>query len=316
MATTIGQRAAVATVSDLQPALRGETPPLVTPFRSGADDESVPAVDHDALASVVEHVREGGVDGLFPCGTTGEFASMTADDQRAAIETVVEHSGDLPVLAGVSATAVDDAVARAEAAAEVGADAVVCTPPYFHGANRPSGTLAFFEAIAEHSPLPLLLYNFPANVGSKLEVETIAAISERPDVVGMKDTTGDLAYALSVARETADDFHVLQGYDTLLLPSLRMGLPGGINGLANVVPEAFDAMTSAPESEHARRASDAIGDLFELSFDVGFAAAVKTALDYRGVIDGDEVRPPLEPIEDPERRDAIADAVDAALDAL
>lgn len=296
-------------MSDLQRALAGETPPLVTPFHADGD------VDHGALEAVVDHVRAGGVDGLFPCGTTGEFASLTADEQRAVIETVVEASGDLPVVAGVASTAIQDAVSKAEAAADVGADAVVVTAPYYHTPSEPAGVERYLSAVADRSPLPLLLYNIPVYVGTALDVDTVASLAERPDVIGIKDTSGELDYTLRVARETPRDFLVLQGYDTLLLPGLRTGLDGGVNALANVVPEVVTALVHDPQSERARRASDALADLFEVCLDVGFASAVKTALVGRGVVDRDTVRPPL--TETPaDERDRIATAVAEARDAI
>lgn len=295
-------------MTDLQAALRGETPPLVTPFDAEGD------VDHDALASVVTHVESGGVDGLFPCGTTGEFASLTAEEQAAVIETVVDASDDLPVIAGVSATAVDDAVARAHAAADAGADAAVLTPPYFHTGD-PAGVEAFFAAVADRSPLPIVLYNIPDNVGTCLGPSTVSSLADRPDVLGIKDSSGDLDYTLDLLRATPEDFLVLQGWDTLLLPGLRTGLDGGVNALANVVPEVFAVLLDEPESRRGRRASDAITELFDVCEEFGFAPTVKTALARRDVIGTDTIRPPLTAVPDSEH-DRIDDAVEAAVDAI
>lgn len=291
----------------LRAALRGVTPPLVTPF-DGTD------VDHEALAAVVEHVR-GDVDALFTCGTTGEFASLTADEQRAVTETAVDSGGDLPVLAGVAATAIDDVVERAVNAAEAGADAVVVTPPFFHTANAPAGNRRFVTDVAERSPLPLVLYNIPKYVGTEFDVDSVAWLAEREDVIGVKDSSGDLKYTLALARETPKDFLVLVGHDTMLLPGIRMGLDGGVNALANVIPEAFAAVVAEPESDRARRTSDAIAELYEVCLDVGLATASKTALVERGVLERDDVRPPLQPT-DAEKHEQIGDAVDAALDAV
>lgn len=293
---------------ELETALRGETPPLVTPF-DGTD------VDHESLAAVVEHVREGGADALFACGTTGEFASLTAAEQRAVIQTVVEESAGCPVVAGIAATAVDDAVEHATAAAEVGADAAVLTPPYFHTATAPRGNRRFVTGVADRSPIPLLLYNIPQYVGTEFDPESVAWLAQRPDVLGLKDSSGDLGYALAAARESPEDCLVLVGYDTLLLPGLRMGLDGGVSALANAVPEVFSVIVDEPESDRARRASDAVAELFDVCLDVGLATAAKTGLVERGVIETDGVRPPLEPADD-ESREAIGDAIDDALDAI
>ena len=297
-------------MTDLQTALTGETPPLVTPFDADG------TVDHDALTAVVDHVESNGVTGLFPCGTTGEFASLTAEEQLAVTETVVDASSpDVPVVAGVSATAIEDAVAKAEAAAEIGADAAVLTPPFFHTPDDQTGIEQFFATVADRSPLPLLLYNIPVYVGTSLETETVVSLAEHPDVIGIKDSSGDLDYTLDLLRETPDDFLVLQGWDTLLVPGLRMGLDGGVNALANVVPEVFAVLVEEPESDRARAASDAIADLFDVCLDVGFATAAKAALVQRGVIESDAVRPPLSAV--PESAyDRLDEAVDEAREAI
>lgn len=296
-------------MSDLQTALAGESPPLVTPFHADGD------VDHDALTAVVDHAVTGGVDGLFACGTTGEFASLTAPEQRATIQTVVDASGDTPVLAGVASTAMADVVERAEAAADAGADAAVLTPPFFHTAEDPAGVEAFVQQVADRSPLPLVLYNIPGYVGTSFAVETVAAIAERADVLGIKDTSGDLAYTLDLLRATPDDFLVLQGWDTLLLPGLRMGLDGGVNALANVVPEVFGVLLDEPASERARRASDAIVDLFDACVEVGFSTGAKAALVQRDVVETAAVRPPLSAPTDADF-DRVGTAVSEALDAI
>jgi len=296
-------------MSDLQTALAGESPPLVTPFHADGD------VDHDALTAVVDHAVTGGVDGLFACGTTGEFASLTAAEQRSTIETVVDASGDTPVLAGVASTAMADVVERAEAAAAAGADAAVLTPPFFHTAEDPAGVEAFVQQVADRSPLPLVLYNIPGYVGTSFAVETVGALADRPDVIGIKDTSGELDYTLALDRATPPAFLVLQGYDTILLPSLRMGLDGGINALANVVPEVYATLMDEPGSDRARQAHDALADLFDVCLDVGFASGVKTALVHRGVIERDAVRPPLTPTPESEH-ERIASAVAAARDAI
>lgn len=290
----------------LEAALQGETPPLVTPFDADGN------VDHDALADVVEHVERGGVDGLFPNGTTGEFASLTTEEQGAVTETVVEASNDSPVVAGISAPAIDDAIAKAEAATMAGADAIVCTPPYFQTSDNPAGVEAFFQEVADRTSLSLLCYNIPIYVGTCMDPDTVANLAERPDVLGVKDSSGDLEYTLSLVRETPDDFRVLQGYDTLLLPGLRMGLDGGVNALANVVPEVYSVILDEPQSDRARRATDAIAQLFAISTDYGFASVTKTALVQRGVLEEDHVRPPATAVPESEHH-RIETAVEEAL---
>jgi 4-hydroxy-tetrahydrodipicolinate synthase len=280
--------------------------PNVTPFENGE-------VDEEHLASLAEFILDGGVDGLFPCGTTGEFASLSADQRYRVIETVADAAGDAPVVAGAAGTSVPGTLERIEDAAEAGADAAAVVAPYFHQPNGPEGTRQFFERVADGSALPLYLYNIPMYVGSGIEAETVGALAEHDSILGMKDTSGDLSYFLSVERRAPEDFALLQGFDTLLVPALRMGANGGVHALANVIPETFaELVERANDGRGAELQREAIAPLFELCVEHGFAPATKAALVHRGVIPSAEVKPPLVELDD-SATEAIGDAVDRAL---
>ncbi|SEH16294.1 4-hydroxy-tetrahydrodipicolinate synthase [Natronorubrum sediminis] len=295
----------------LTEALSGITCPVVTPFE---DDTGTPEVDDAAFTDVLEHLLDGGIDGVFPCGTTGEFASLTPAERKRVHERTVETvDGEVPVLAGAAAPSVDEVVDYATHAADIGADAAVVTEPYFHGANDSSGTHRFFEAVADRSPLPLLLYNIPPCTGGSIPVETIRALADHENVLGIKDSSGDLEYFCSVMRQTPEDFLALQGYDALLVPALRMGADGGLNALSNVAPAQYAELYETAADARGEEIQDAIVPLFDACADHGFAPATKTALEYDGVIPTDAVRPPL--VEVPaDGRDAIEVAVDDLLD--
>lgn len=276
---------------DLTEALAGITCPVVTPFEDGSGSTEI---DEDAFTNLLDHLLEGGIDAIFPCGTTGEFASLSNDERNRVHELAVQHvAGEVPVLAGAAATSVAEAVARAETAAEIGADAAVITPPYFHAANAPEGNQRFIGRVADRSPLPLLLYNIPVCTGGRLEPETLEAVATRDNVIGLKDSSGDLEYFLSVLRRTPDEFLTLQGYDALLAPALRMGADGGVNALSNVAPEQYIELHASFDESRGEALQDAIVPLFESCASYGFAPATKTALEYRDVIPSDGVRPPL-----------------------
>ncbi|WP_440770520.1 dihydrodipicolinate synthase family protein [Natronorubrum sp. DTA28] len=294
---------------DLTEALSGITTPLVTPFEDDSSD-----VDEAAFTDLIDHLLEGGIDGVFPCGTTGEFASLSREEHARVVELAVERvDGEVPVLAGAAATSVHDAVAHAETAAELGADAAVITPPYFHTANAPEGNQRFIEQVADQSPLPLLLYNIPVCTGQRMEPETLAAVATHENVIGLKDSSGDLEYFLSVLRNTPDEFLMLQGYDALLVPALRMGADGGVNALSNVAPEQYTELHATYADSRGEELQDAIVPLFDACASYGFAPATKTALEYRGVIPTDAVRPPLVEVPD-EGREAIGEAVDGLIE--
>ncbi|QLG50982.1 dihydrodipicolinate synthase family protein [Natrinema halophilum] len=290
---------------DSSTALRGITCPTVTPFDDGS-------IDVDALGDLLEHLHDGGIDAVFPCGTTGEFPSLTADERQRVIETTVDHA-DVPVVAGAAATSIVETITAIDRAAAAGADAAAIVTPYFTTANDPSGNRRFLEAVLNDASIPVLLYNIPQCTGHRIEPETVATIAGHDRAIGIKDSSGDLAYFLSVLRQTPDEFLCLQGYDALLVPALRMGADGGINALSNVVPralcEAFDRATDECGRELQEHV---ITPLFEACTTHDFAPATKSALAHRGIIPSDDVRPPLVAVDDAGAA-AIGDTVDAAV---
>lgn len=280
--------------------------PIVTPLDGGE-------VDEESLASLTEFILDGGVDGLFPCGTTGEFASLAPEQRSRVIGAVAEAAGDAPVIAGAAGTSVPETLQRIEEAEAAGANAAAIVGPYFHTANDPAGTERFFEEIADESALPLYLYNIPMYVGDGIDAETVGALAEHDAVRGMKDTSGDLSYFLSVDRQTPEEFVLFQGFDTLLVPALRMGSNGGVHALGNVIPEVFAELVETADDERGGELQrEAIAPLFELCVEYGFAPATKAALVHRDVIPSDEVKPPLVSL-DEEAKAEIGEAVDRAL---
>ena len=290
------------------------SPPIVTPFDAGGD------VDADALASHVDALVEAGIDGVVPCGTTGEFASLDDAERRTAIETVVDAAdGRAPVIAGVADTAVSRVRDHLSTAAAAGADAGLVTLPYYHGSTDPAGQRAFVEAVAEDPPLPLLLYDIPDTVGEPIDLDVLADAARRESVIGMKDTTGDLTGLEAKLRATPDSFAVFQGVDAQLYPSASLGVDGGIHALSQAIPEVFVALADAIRDGDDDRAlalhRRAVAPLFARCADHGFAPATKVAAAHRGFIPDPRVRPPLT-LPDEAARDAIRADVDAALDVV
>jgi len=276
------------------------TTPVVTPF-DGHE------IDWESYDRLLAHLVEGGVDGVFPCGTTGEFASLTAEERRRVVSRTIDVTpADVSVVVGGTGTAVEEAVAWIETAADIGADAAVVTAPYFHTSNEPGGLRQFFERIADDSPIPVVLYNNPAYVGEPIPSGTVGELATHGSVVGLKDASGDLTYASRVEDQVPEEFLLLQGFDSLLLASMRTGFDGGMNMLSNVMPDAFVEIIDAPESDRADDIHrDAVVPLFERGRAEGFAPVTKTVLAERGIITSNDVRPPLVPVE--------ADLVEAAM---
>ncbi|EMA61218.1 dihydrodipicolinate synthase family protein [Halorubrum kocurii] len=290
------------------------SPPIVTPFDADGD------VDTDALATHVETVVDAGLDGVVPCGTTGEFASLTDDERRAVVETVVDAAdGRIPVIAGAADATVPGVRDRLQFAAEVGADAGLVTLPYYHTSTAPAGQRAFLDAVADGAPLPIYLYDIPSTVGEPIDPDVLAAVAERESVVGLKDTSGDISAVDTAVDRTPDEFTVFQGVDALLYPSASIGVDGGIHALSQAIPEVFVALGEALRDGDDARAlalhRRAITPLFERCGDHGFAPVAKVAAAHRGFVPDPRVRPPLT-LPDEAAREAIAGDVDAALEVV
>ncbi|MFB6101913.1 MAG: dihydrodipicolinate synthase family protein [Haloplanus sp.] len=288
--------------------------PTVTPFSNGA-------VDAEAVAELSEFVLANGADGLVPCGTTGEFASLTDEEYETVVRTSVDAADGAPVLPGAAATSVAGTLDRIDIAADCGADAVLIVLPYFHGANDPAGNERFLRAVLAETSLPIVLYNIPSCVGQSIDADLVEAVADHPDLAGMKDTSGDLTHLLEVIRRTGDDFHLFQGWDSQLVPAVSMGATGGINAVSNVFPgvmaEAIDA-AATDDLDRARELQlEHIAPMFGTSLEYGFAPTTKAALVERGVIDDDAVRPPLVELDDEQVatvRSVVEDTVGAAVE--
>ncbi|GAB6861684.1 dihydrodipicolinate synthase family protein [Haloplanus litoreus] len=269
--------------------------PTVTPFSNGS-------VDAEAVADLSEFVLENGADGLIPCGTTGEFASLTLDEYETVVSTSVEAADGAPVLPGAGHSSVAGTLERIGVAADCGADAVLIVLPYFHGANDPAGNERFLRAVLDETELPIVLYNIPSCVGQSIDADLVEAVADHPNLAGMKDTSGDLTHLLEIIRRTGDDFHLFQGWDSQLVPAVSMGATGGINAVSNYFPGMMAEAIDAAAANDIGRARDLqlnhIAPLFNTSLEYGFAPTTKAALVERGVIDDDSVRPPLVELDD------------------
>ena len=207
----------------------GSIPALVTPFSSGR-------VAEDTFREFIDWQIAQGTDGLVPCGTTGECATLTSDEHRHVIATAVEAArGRVPVIAGCGSYSTAHAIEMVRASADVGADAVLVVVPYY---NKPSqaGLAAHFLAIAEASPLPIVVYNVPSRTVADISVETLGTIAKHPRIVAIKDATGNLARVSAQRLTCGRDFIQLSGNDDMALGFNAMGGVGCISVTANVAP--------------------------------------------------------------------------------
>jgi 4-hydroxy-tetrahydrodipicolinate synthase len=283
----------------------GSIPALVTPF-------SGQCVDEDSLSAFVEWQVEQGSNALVPCGTTGEVATLNADEHRKVIATVVRAAnGRVPVIAGTGTYNTQASIERTRAAADLGADAVLAVVPYY---NKPSqaGLAAHFTAIADASPIPIVVYNVPSRTVADISVETLAEISKHPKIAAVKDATGNLARVSAQRIACGTDFCQLSGNDDMALGFNAMGGVGCISVSANVAPKLcsdFQKATREGRWDDALELQDRLYPLHAALFTDASPAPTKYALSRVRKGFPTELRLPLV-----EASDASKRAVDAALE--
>jgi 4-hydroxy-tetrahydrodipicolinate synthase len=209
---------------------KGVMPALVTPFRDGA-------VDEEAFVALVERQIGGGVHGIVPVGTTGETATLSHDEHRRVVELAVKTAaGRVPVIAGAGSNATDEAIELVRHAKTIGADAALVVTPYY---NRPSqeGLYAHYAAINEAVQLPVLVYNVPSRTSVDISNEILGRLSKLPNIVGIKDATGDMIRATMQRLLCGEDWVMLSGDDPTALGYMAHGGHGCISVTANVAPD-------------------------------------------------------------------------------
>jgi 4-hydroxy-tetrahydrodipicolinate synthase len=280
---------------------------LVTPFTTRGD------VDRQALAGLVRWQVTSGIAGLVPCGTTGEGATLSAEEQTEVVATVVEAAaGHVPIVAGVGSNDTRKTVEAARRAAAAGADALLVVTPYYNKPNR-SGMLAHYRAVCEAAGRPVVVYNVPGRTGQNLGVEQTLALAEIPGVVGVKEASGNLEQIAAILEGRPPGFALLSGDDALALPAMVLGADGLISVVSNEAPaETAALIRSCLDGEYgrARELHFRLLPLMRANFLESNPVPVKAALELMGRCRGD-VRAPLGPPE-PATRAAVRQALERA----
>lgn len=288
-----------------KPLFRGSIPALVTPFRDEAFDEA-------AYRAFIDWQIAEGSHGLVPCGTTGESATLDADEHYRVVEVCVEQTaGRVPVIAGCGSNCTRTAIANMKAAEARGADAALVVLPYYNRPNQ-DGLVAHFTALAEACDLPIILYNVPGRTVTDILPETMGRIAELPNVVGIKDASGDLSRVSANGSLCGDGFAQLSGNDDIALGYLAMGGVGTISVTANVAPRLFAQFHEAflgGDVTEAQAIQDKLFPLHKALFSDASPGPVKYALSRIRPDMTPDLRLPMTPPGDASRR-----AVDAALD--
>lgn len=272
---------------------------LVTPFRGDG------ALDEPALVRLVNWQIESGVNFLIPCGTTGEASALNEAETLRVIETVVgTAAGRVPVFAGCSHNATREAVARAKKLAQIpGLTGLLSANPYY---NRPGqeGQFLHFKAIAEATELPLVLYNIPSRTGANLEPATVLRLTEVPNIIAIKESSGNMAQITELMTQAPRSFKIFSGDDGLTLPILAMGGAGLISVASNAIPSQMAQMVRAAMTGDwptARKINRQFYRLMQAHFWEPSPAPVKAVLALLGQGE-DRLRLPMVPVSAQTRR--------------
>lgn len=291
-----------------EPLFKGVFPALVTPFRDGD-------VDEDAFVRLVERQIAGGVHGLVPVGTTGETSTLSHDEHRRVVELCVKTAaGRVPVVAGAGSNATDEAIELVRHAKTVGADAALVVTPYY---NRPSqeGLYAHYAAINEAVQLPVLVYNVPSRTSVDISNETLARLARLPNIVGIKDATGDMARASFQRLMCGPDWVMLSGDDPTALGYLAHGGHGCISVTANVAPDqcaAFYNDALSGQWKGALYGQDRLVRLHKALFTDASPSPTKFALAHLGLC-LEDARLPIVPASETSRTEVLAAMRDAGV---
>lgn len=266
----------------------GVVVPMITPVRNEDVDISV-------IEEFTEFLVKEGVDGLFPCGSLGEFPSLTATQRHDVIDAVSRSAPDVPVLAGCGDTSIGGVLDHIDRAYSAGADVAVVVTPYYFSPNQ-DGLFDFYDSIAERSPLPILMYNIPKLTGCSLSVETIVALSGKNNIIGLKDSSGDLIYHRDIIEATDDSFFVYQGPTQLAIAALDVGATGLVAGPANVFPNQIAEMYSSYRQGNRQKAVKIHNSIVNPILSVLNGIPTAIGLKYLLSLSGRDVGPPLSPL--------------------
>lgn len=266
---------------------------LVTPFHSDG------TIDFDGLTKLVQLQIDGGTDFLVVQGTTGESPVLDQEEKMNVLNHVIDiNQGQLPVVYGLGGNNTADVCAKI-ALLPNGVDGLLSVSPYY---NKPlqAGIIAHYKMIAKCTELPIILYNVPGRTGSNVSALTTLALAEIPNIVAMKEASGDLDQIMEILKNKPQDFTVLSGDDAITMPLISMGVGGVISVVANALPERFSSMVNRSlnnEMYHAKKEHFELFDMIRLLFAEGNPGGIKEALVYRKICEN-HMRLPLVPVSD------------------
>jgi 4-hydroxy-tetrahydrodipicolinate synthase len=280
----------------IQHQLRGTGVALVTPFTKEGN------VDFTALGKVIDHVIKGGIDYLVTLGTTGETPSLSKEEKIAIIEFTFSHTaGRVPIIVGVGGNNTAEVISDLQKLPLSEALAVLSVSPFY---NKPSqeGIYQHYKTIAEASPKPVILYNVPGRTGRNMSAATsIRLAKDCPNVVGLKEASGDMAQCMEILRDAPSNFVVLSGDDLLAMPQIACGMQGVISVAANAYPLEYSNMVRAclaGDFVKAKMINDPLIEAYDMMFAENNPSGVKAFMHEMGLLEN-EVRLPIVSLSEP-----------------
>lgn len=261
---------------------KGAITAIVTPFTENGE------LDKDALKNLVEFQIKNHIDGLVPCGTTGESPSLNEEEHLEVVRTVIDITNDkVPVIAGAGSNSTQHAIELTKKAADIGADATLHVCPYY---NKPTqeGLYRHFSSVAKAADIPIIIYNIQGRTAVNMETSTLAKLAkEHSNIVGVKEASGNVAQMMDVIKELPKNFTVLSGDDNLALPLMALGGKGVISVASNIVPKEMHELCQYAldgDLENAKRMHYHLLPLFKGIFIETNPIPIKAALALKGMI--------------------------------
>ncbi|MBM6775994.1 4-hydroxy-tetrahydrodipicolinate synthase [Collinsella tanakaei] len=219
--------------------LQGSIVALITPFHADG------SVDYDSLEKLIEFHIDAGTDALLPLGTTGESSTMTHEEDNDVVRFVVEHAaGRIPVIAGSGSNCTQTMLEKSLMYQQLGADGLLLITPYYNKSNE-EGIYQHFKTVADAVDIPCIMYNVPGRTGCSISVRNVERLAEHPNIMGIKEASGSIAYASDIAHCLGPEFKMFSGNDDMVVPLMSLGASGVISVWANVQPTLVHDMVRA-----------------------------------------------------------------------
>lgn len=279
---------------------KGIYTPIVTPFKKNEE------IDYDKMKHNLDKWGKTDLDGIVVLGSNGEFVYLSKEEQLEVVKFVIANfNKDKKVIVGTGCESTRETIKLSKEMATLGADAVLVLPPNYYKGNMKDDTLyKHFIDVADESPIPVMIYNMPKNTGINLPSSLIARMAKHPNIVGIKDTSGNIVQLTEIVRDTDEDFAVFAGNAGYLLPALAVGARGATLALANILPEDCCKLVDLFKEGKLEEAKELQLKIMEINFTVTGKfgiPALKVALNLLGY-QGGEPRRPLRPLSEENKR--------------